>query len=141
MSVHRTSVLHICLSAVGCAVSDWTQERGSLMDYGHDGRDSDSSGWHMSLEEPSQPPPRNGLGSTAFVAGVVAVVFAFVPIVGEFVAVPAAVLAIALGLVGFDRALRGIATNGREALVGSILGASSGVVLFLIFAATAGPVD
>lgn len=95
----------------------------------------------MALEDPSQSPPRNGLGSTAFVAGVVALVFAFIPVIGEFVAFPAAALAIAFGLVGFDRALRGVATNGREALAGSVLGVASGVILVLIFAATAGPID
>lgn len=79
---------------------------------------------------------RNGPGSTALVLGVVALVFAFVPIVGEFVAAPSALLAIVLGLVGLGRVEKGVATNGGQALAGSILGLAAGLILFLVFAAT-----
>lgn len=93
----------------------------------------------MPPEDRSHPQPRNRLGGAALVLGVVALVFAFVPIVGEFVAAPAALLAIVLGLIGLDRVMRGIATNTAEALIGSILGFVSGFILFLIYAASSGP--
>ena len=57
----------------------------------------------MVQEDPSRSRPRNGLGTAALVLGVVAIVFAFVPIIGEFVAAPAAVTAVIFGLVGLDR--------------------------------------
>lgn len=95
----------------------------------------------MLQEDPLKPLPRSGVGSFALVFGLVAVVFAFVPIVGEFVAAPAALLAIVLGLVGLWRVDRGIADNGRHALTGSFLGVLSGLIMFLIFAATVGPVN
>jgi hypothetical protein len=88
-----------------------------------------------------EDPPRNGLGSAALVLGLVALPFVFVPIIGEFVAAPAALLAIVLGLVGLGRVDRGIATNGGEALAGSILGLVSAFVMFLIIAATVGPAE
>ena len=75
----------------------------------------------MSQNEPPQFVPRNGLGGASFVLGVVALVFAFVPIVGEFVAAPAALLAVVFGLVGLGRVWRGVATNGGEAAAGSLL--------------------
>ncbi|WP_194837253.1 hypothetical protein [Nocardia sp. XZ_19_369] len=89
----------------------------------------------------NRPPPlelRNGLGTTALVAGIVSVVFAFVPIVGELVAAPAAVVALVCGWIGFDRADRGLATNRGEAIVGSALPVLSIFVMFLVFAATTG---
>jgi hypothetical protein len=92
-------------------------------------------------DDPSKPLPRNGAGSLALVLGLIAVVFAFVPIVGEFVALPAALMAVVLGLVGMRRVEIGLATNGRQALTGSILGITSGFITFLIFAATLGPVQ
>ena len=89
-------------------------------------------------DDPPEPVPRNGAGSLALLMGMVAVVFAFVPIVGEFVAVPASLMAVAFGLVGLGRVDKGIATNGRQALTGSILGIISGFIFFLIFAASSG---
>jgi hypothetical protein len=89
-------------------------------------------------DEPQKPLPRNGAGSLAVVMGMCAMVFAFVPIVGEFVAVPASLMALALGLVGLWRVDRGIATNGRQAFMGSVLGIISIFIFFLVFAATSG---
>ncbi|MFW6204472.1 MAG: hypothetical protein ACOC96_05825 [Actinomycetota bacterium] len=93
----------------------------------------------MSPDDSSQFVPRNWVGGTSFVFGVVALVFAFVPIVGEFVAAPAALLAVVLGLMGLERVWRGIATNGAEAVIGSLLGTVAGLFLLLVTAATAGP--
>jgi hypothetical protein len=89
-------------------------------------------------DEPPKPLPRNGAGSLAVVMGMCAILFAFVPIVGEFVAVPASLMALALGLVGLWRVDRGIATNGRQAFMGSVLGIISIFIFFLVFAATSG---
>jgi hypothetical protein len=90
-------------------------------------------------EPATEPRPRNGLGGAALFTGVLALVFAFVPIVGEFVAAPASVLAIVLGLVGFNRAEKGLATDGGRALTGAVLGLVAGFVVFLVFIATMGP--
>ncbi|HEX6339372.1 MAG TPA: hypothetical protein VFZ85_20635 [Jiangellaceae bacterium] len=87
---------------------------------------------------PPTPLPRNGAGSLAVVMGMCAVVFAFIPGVGEFVAVPASLMAIGLGLVGLWRVDKGIATNGGQAFAGSVLGIISGFIFFLVFAATSG---
>jgi hypothetical protein len=78
----------------------------------------------------------NTLGSFSLAMGVVALVFSFVPVAGEFVAAPSALLAIGLGLAGLARVEKGRATNGGQALAGSLLGLLSGLILFLVFAAT-----
>lgn len=93
----------------------------------------------MSRDDSPQSVPRNGMGGASFVLGVVALVFAFVPIVGEFVAAPAALLAVACGLAGLGRVWRGVATNGAEAVAGSLLGTVAGIFLLLVTAATVGP--
>lgn len=87
----------------------------------------------------TEPRPRNGLGGGALFTGVLALAFAFIPIVGEFVAAPASVLAIVLGLIGFNRAEKGLATDGGRALTGAVLGLVAGLVVFLVFIATMGP--
>lgn len=88
---------------------------------------------------PSDRPdqPRNGAGSAALVSGIVAVIFAVVPVVGEFVALPAALAAIVLGGIGLGRIDKGTATNLTETLTGMILGVLSGLIIFLIIIATA----
>jgi hypothetical protein len=92
----------------------------------------------MSQQVPSTAPPRNSLGSAALVLGIVALVFALVPIVGDFVSVPAAVLAVVLGVVGLLRAEKGVATNGGAALAGVVLGFVAGFITLLVVAATSG---
>jgi hypothetical protein len=62
-----------------------------------------------------------------------------VPIVGEFVAAPAGLLAVVFGLVGLGRVWQGVATNGGKAAAGSALGVVAGLVLALVLAATVGP--
>ncbi len=60
---------------------------------------------------PKRPPPqssyRNGVGSIALITGIVALVFAFVPIIGDLVTVPTGIVAVTCGWVGFNRADRG----------------------------------
>jgi uncharacterized membrane protein YozB (DUF420 family) len=88
-------------------------------------------------EEPSvRSPHRNGAGSVAFVAGIVAVVCAFVPFVGDFVAVPAGAVAVVCGWIGLGRVDKGTANNHRDAVLGAALGGAALFVVFLMFAAT-----
>ncbi len=87
---------------------------------------------------PCAPPPRNGAGRAALILGLVALVFTFVPIIGDFIAIPAAICAIVAGLIGFDRADRGLATNRRDALIGASLGALTLLITLFILAAVHG---
>lgn len=93
----------------------------------------------MAEDGPVAPQPRNGLGALALLVGAVALAFAFVPVIGEFVAAPAAVSAVVLGMLGLGRADRGQATNAGQALTGGILGLTAGFIVFLVFIATVGP--
>lgn len=80
---------------------------------------------------------RDGAGSLALIAGIVAVISAFVPFIGDFVAVPTGVIAVISGWIGLGRAVDGTASNGREAVIGAALGGAGLFVVFLTFAATA----
>ena len=84
---------------------------------------------------PWRPPARNGAGDAAFTLGVLAMVFVFVPIVGDFVALPSALGAVVLGVVGIVRAERGVATNPGKALTGAFLGVVSTFITFVTLAA------
>lgn len=68
---------------------------------------------------PSPPSPSNGLGTTALVLGILAILLAFVPILG-FISYPLAILGIVFGLVGLRRVSRRTATNRGVALAGLI---------------------
>ena len=67
------------------------------------------------------PAPRNGLGTAALVLGIVGTVAA-VTCLGVPLGLPLGVLALVFGIIGRRRVRRGEATNGRQALAGSILG-------------------
>ncbi|MGE2729651.1 hypothetical protein ACQI4F_09235 [Mycolicibacterium vaccae] len=84
------------------------------------------------------PYPRNRAGHAALILGVVALAFVFVPVIGEFVSIPAAVGAVVAGFVGFDRVGRGVATNRRDAVIGGVLGVLVLFMSLLIFAAVHG---
>ncbi|OZC92929.1 hypothetical protein CH282_01245 [Rhodococcus sp. 06-418-1B] len=79
---------------------------------------------------------RDGAGSVALIAGIVAVVCAFVPFIGDYLAIPAGLVAVVCGWVGLSRAVDGTATNGREAMIGAALGGTALFVVFLMFAAS-----
>ncbi len=81
-------------------------------------------------------PPRNGAGELSLVMGIVAFVFSFLPIVGEFIAAPAAVVAVIAGSVAIIRTERGQATNPAHAWCGIGLGVAGGAITLLVFAAT-----
>ncbi|MGV9734246.1 hypothetical protein ACWDT5_09150 [Rhodococcus aetherivorans] len=87
---------------------------------------------HRSTESPF----RNGAGSTALVAGITAAVFAFIPLIGDLITIPAGLAAVVCGWVGLDRVDKGLATNHREALTGAVLGTAALFVVFVVFAAT-----
>jgi len=92
----------------------------------------------MPQDEAIVPAPRNQLGRAALMLGLLAWVFAFVPVVGELVAAPAALAAIVFGLLGLRRADQGVATNTGEAVTGVLLGTASGLVMLLVLAVTLG---
>lgn len=81
-------------------------------------------------------PFRNGAGSTALVAGIIAVVFALVPFVGDVVTIPAGLVAVVCGWIGVDRVEKGVASNQRDAVIGAGLGMAALFVVFLMFAAS-----
>ncbi|MFI1863604.1 DUF4190 domain-containing protein [Streptomyces jumonjinensis] len=70
---------------------------------------------------PEPPPPRNGLGISALVLGIVGVVFGFIPFLFWITGI-LGVLALIFGLIGRGRAGKGLATNRGVALSGAILG-------------------
>lgn len=78
---------------------------------------------------------RDVLGEVAFTSGVVALVFVFVPIVGDFVAVPASLLAVTLGFVGVIREDRGLGLTSGRALTGGLLGVVAAFISFATYAA------
>lgn len=80
--------------------------------------------------------PRNGWGTAALVCAVVALVIGFVPILGDFVAIPVSVAAIGSGVVGLLRAEDGLATNPGTALAGILLGVVAGLLSFLTIIST-----
>lgn len=89
---------------------------------------------------PGRPPsgaqPRNGAGEGALTAGVVAVVLSLVPIVGDLLALPAVVLSVTLGGIGYLRAERGVATNPWQAIIGGLLGVVAAFIVFIGAAAS-----
>jgi hypothetical protein len=79
-----------------------------------------------------RPTPKNGMGTAALVLGILAVVLAFVPILG-FVSYPLAIIGIVLGLVGLGRVRKRVATNRGVTLAGMI---ASVLGLVLVIAST-----
>lgn len=97
----------------------------------------------MTHQYPQQqsPQPKNGLGTAALVLGILAAIFAFIPVAGVFIATPLALLALIFGIIGFTRAKAGTATNKGSSIAGSVLGVGAGVVMIVITAAAVGSVD
>lgn len=90
----------------------------------------------MAKKSTTQSLYRDGVGNVALTAGIVSVICAFVPFIGDFIAVPVALAAVVCGWVGLNRAIDGDATNGREAVLGAALGGAALFVVFLVFAAS-----
>jgi hypothetical protein len=76
--------------------------------------------------QPAQP--KNGLGITALVCGIVGLCFTFTYFLGPWVGGPLSVLAIIFGAIGRKRANRGEATNKTMATWGLSLGIVACVV-------------
>jgi hypothetical protein len=93
-------------------------------------------GGGMAEEHSTRPLFRNGAGSAALILGIIALVCAFVPFIGDFVAIPTGVAAVVCGWVGVGRDEQGHATNGREAMIGAALGGAAMFVVFVAYAAT-----
>lgn len=88
---------------------------------------------HVYIQQ--SPKAKNGLGTTALVLGIIAVVFAFIPIVGMFFAIPLGILALIFGGIGVFRAFRGKASNKGVAISGTTLAVVSFVVMGVMSAA------
>ena len=83
--------------------------------------------------------PGDPTGERALAAGIVAVAASFVPMFGDFIAIPMAVLAIVLGLVGIRRFQEGGAAGVvgvAAAACGTILGAATNFIIVIVLAAT-----
>ena len=89
----------------------------------------------MPAAAPQAPatPPRNGLGTTGFVLGLLGLLFSFVPIVGV-VAWPLVILGLIFSLIGFVRTRSGRATNKGLAIAGVVLSVV-GLVICIVWAA------
>lgn len=86
----------------------------------------------------ASPPqaPKNGLGTAGFVLGLLAALFAMIPIIGV-IAWPLAILGLIFAVLGISRANQGVATNKGLAIAGTVL-ASVGLVLCIAWAAAFG---
>lgn len=71
--------------------------------------------------------PRNGLGPTALLLGIVGVLFGLFPAT-FFVAAPLGVTGFLLGRAGHRRCMLGSATNGRVAMAGSVISGAAVVL-------------
>lgn len=83
-------------------------------------------------------PPRDVLGDWALTCGVVAVLFVFVPVIGDLIAMPAALGAVALAAFGVVREHRGGPLNTGRTLAGGLLGAAALLLVGAMIAATGG---
>jgi hypothetical protein len=73
------------------------------------------------LAQTAGPAARNGVGLAAAIIAPIGILFGLVPLTG-FIAVICALAAILLALVGRSRVRRGMATNGKTAMTGLIMG-------------------
>lgn len=91
--------------------------------------------------QPQLPPtsplqPRDGMGTAGFVLGLLAAIFALIPIIGV-IAWPLSILGLVFGIVGISRARRGVANNKGLAVAGTVLAAIA-LVLCLAWTAALG---
>lgn len=90
----------------------------------------------MKRKSPSRSFFRDGAGNLALIAGIMAVICAFVPFIGDFVTIPTGIVAVVSGWIGLGRVVEGDASNGREAVIGAALGGVGLFIVFLTFAAS-----
>jgi drug/metabolite transporter (DMT)-like permease len=85
------------------------------------------------LYGPPQPQPRNGLGTTALVLGIVGLALAWIPIIG-YVALILGIVGVVLGAVGYRKTRKGQADNPKVAIWGTVLSALTIALSILFFA-------
>lgn len=85
---------------------------------------------------PQYAAPKNGLGTTALVLGIVGTVFAMIPIIGV-IAWPMVILGLIFGLIGIQRVRSGAANNKGVAISGTVL-SGIGLALCIIWTAAFG---
>jgi hypothetical protein len=90
---------------------------------------------------PSAPPepvqqPRNGLGTTGFVVGLVGLIFSPIPLVG-IVAWPLVVLGVIFSAIGYARTRSGVATNKGLSIAGLAVSVV-GLVICILWVAVIG---
>ncbi|NAZ73957.1 hypothetical protein GTQ99_00730 [Kineococcus sp. T13] len=91
------------------------------------------------VQQPGQVQPKNGTGTAALVLGILAVVFAFIPLVGIVLGPIFGLIAIILGILGMKRANARVASNKGASIAGLVLGII-GVVIAIIAAVIASAV-
>lgn len=84
--------------------------------------------------------PKNGMGTTALVLGIIGILLAWIPIIGFFGFILGA-LAVVFGIIGVVRSHKGTATNMVISYVGLGLGALAFIVSIAVFGAFANEVD
>jgi hypothetical protein len=82
--------------------------------------------------QPPAPAPKNGLGTTALVLGILGALFSLIPFIGV-IAWPLVILGLIFGIVGFFRARSGKATNRGVAIAGTIL-SLIGLIMCIVYA-------
>jgi hypothetical protein len=68
-----------------------------------------------------RPEPKNGLGLAALIMAIVGLASCVIPLVGPFVGGPLSIVSLILGLVGWSRARKGVATNKKTAIWATFL--------------------
>ena len=87
-------------------------------------------------DKPATDHRRRSVGDHSLALGLAAVVCVAIPVVGDFIAVPAAVLAIVCGLIGIGHYDAGRTSRVTSAAAGAALGALALVVTALVLVAT-----
>lgn len=80
--------------------------------------------------------PKNGLGTTALVLGIIGALFAFIPVIG-MIAWPLVILGLIFGVLGIARAGSGRADNRGVAISGTVLSAI-GLIICIVWASALG---
>jgi hypothetical protein len=90
------------------------------------------------MPPPATPTPRNGFGTAALVLGIVGAIFAFIPVIGV-IAWPMVIVGLILGILGIQRARKGVATNKGMSIAGTALSAF-GLALCIVWTIAVGAV-
>lgn len=85
---------------------------------------------------PAAPAPRNGFGTTALVLGILGAIFAVIPIIGV-IAWPMVIIGLIFGILGIQRARKGVATNKGMSIAGTAL-SGFGLLLCILWTAVFG---